>query len=57
MILEELLKDVLQIKQVNKELVDKEEKLKKGLEDLYKSEEWLAIKKRIEEIKTNEKIH
>jgi len=60
-ILKELLNDVLEIKQTFenylKEDRNKKEKLKQELEDLYKSEEWLAVKKTIEEIKTNEKIH
>jgi len=59
--LKELLNDVLEIKQTFenylKEDRNKKEKLKQELEDLYKSEEWLAVKKTIEEIKTNEKIH
>ena len=56
-ILEELLKDVLEIKQINKELIDKQESLKQGLEKLYNSKEWVTVKKIIEEIKINEKIY
>jgi hypothetical protein len=56
-ILEELLKDVLEIKQINKELIDKQENLKQGLEKLYNSKEWVTVKKIIEEIKINEKIY
>lgn len=57
-ILKELLNDVLEIKQTFenylKEDKAKKEKLKKELEELYNSEEWLAVKKTIEEIKNKD---
>lgn len=60
-ILKELLNDVLEIKQTFenylKEDKAKKEKLKQELEELYNSEEWLAVKKTIEEIKSNEKTN